>query len=357
MSKYFIGIMTGTSADALDGCLVSFEDKFKLINVASEDLESPLLKGTYKDIYEDCVKAGYKLASDSSKMLDLDNVINIKTCELVNKIILDANINIKDVCAVGFSGQTIHHTYTRSYQLGNPQLIANNLNIKVISEFRNYDIKAGGMGAPLIPAFHKYLFAEKGKDKLVFNIGGISNGTYLQGETISQGTDVGPGNCLIDLVAIKKLGEPFDMNGEEASRGQINKTLLDKLMNEKMSYPRADDKKTYYNLVPWLFKNIDEYKSSDYEDFLRIETSSLLRTFSEYTAEKIKEFYEFCDYPQEVIFHGGGTKNLFLMSLIRNKLGGEIRTTDDEIPSKSVEAAAFAYLAYLKKGEIFEAIL
>ena len=107
-----------------------------------------------------------------------------------------------------------------------------------------------------------------------------------------------------------------------------------------MSYPRADDKQDYYDLK---------------ELFIDIDPNSLLRTLAELTAQKINEFYEFCDKPDEVIFHGGGTKNKFLMSLINNKINGLVRTTDDEVPSKYVESAGFAYLAFLEKGEIFKA--
>ena len=65
------------------------------------------------------------------------------------------------------------------------------------------------------------------------------------------------------------------------------------------------------------------------------------------------EFYKFCEEPYEVIIHGGGTKNLYLMNLIKSKISGTLKTTEDKIPSKFVEAAGFAYLAYLKKGEVF----
>ena len=73
----------------------------------------------------------------------------------------------------------------------------------------------------------------------------------------------------------------------------------------------------------------------------------------EFTSEKIKDFYEYCKEPQEVVIHGGGTENTFLMSLIENKISGIVKTTEEKIPSKFVESAGFAYLAYLEKGEIF----
>ena len=101
----------------------------------------------------------------------------------------------------------------------------------------------------------------------------------------------------------EKFNTSFDNNGDEASKGKINLELLDQLLSgsNQMQYPRADDKKDYYK----IFNN----------SFLEINKNSLLRTLSEFTAEKIKDFYDFCDEPDEVIFHGGGTKNLFLIKL------------------------------------------
>ena len=337
MNKYFIGLMTGTSADALDGCIVSFDKKFELIEAQSLELED-----SYKTDYEWSIKNGYKTIEESKTLAELEKILNKKSIELVNNLIKKANLNISDISYIGFSGQTVFHTNNKSYQIGDPSLLANESRIKVISDFRNFDIKNGGIGAPLIPVFHKYLYSENDKKKLFFNIGGIANGTFLNNEEISLASDVGPGNCLLDLVSKKEFNTPFDSNGEEASKGKINIELLDRLLNEsnQMQYPRADDKKDYYKIFN--------------DSFLEIDKNSLLRTLSEFTAAKIKDFYVFCDKPDEVIFHGGGTKNLFLMDLIRSKLNTSIKTTDNEISSKYVEAAGFAYLAYLKKGEMFE---
>ena len=335
MSKYFIGIMTGTSADALDGCVVSFEDKFELICSASITLD-----GSYKRDYEECIREGSKNTNESKKLFELENILNQKTIELINILLKEANIDISQVSSVGFSGQTVFHTNEKSYQIGNPAYISELSKIDVYSDFRNFDIKNGGIGAPLIPAFHKYLYAIE-KDRIIFNIGGIANGTYLKKGEVAIASDVGPGNCLLDYVSSKSFDKPFDDNGAEAAKGEIDNLLLKQLIDkcDGMTYPRADDKQDYYRLE---------------ELFTKIEPNSLLRTLAELSAEKIKDFYEYCGKPEEVIFHGGGTKNKFLMSLIKNKISGFVRTTDNEISSKFVEAAGFAYLAYLKKGEIFK---
>ncbi len=335
MSKYFIGIMTGTSADALDGCVVSFEDKFELICSASITLD-----GSYKRDYEECIRAGSKNTNESKKLFELENILNQKTVELINLLLKEGDINFSQVSSVGFSGQTVFHTNEKSYQIGSPAYISELSKIDVYSDFRNFDIKNGGIGAPLIPAFHKYLYAVE-KDRLIFNIGGIANGTYLKKGEVAIASDVGPGNCLLDYVSSKSFDKPFDDGGSEAAKGEIDNLLLKQLIDkcDGMTYPRADDKQDYYRLE---------------ELFTNIEPNSLLRTLAELSAEKIKDFYEYCGKPEEVIFHGGGTKNKFLMILIKNKISGFVRTTDDEISSKFVEAAGFAYLAYLKKGEIFK---
>ena len=336
MNNYYIGIMTGTSADALDGCIVSFDDKFQLIESASINLDK-----SYKKNYEECIKAGFKEIHESKKLLELENILNEKTIELINILLSNNGIDISEISSIGFSGQTVFHTNKNSYQIGNPSFISENSKIDVYSDFRNFDIKNGGMGAPLIPSFHKYLYGE-GKDKLIFNIGGIANGTYLKENEVALASDVGPGNCLMDFVSSKNFNKPFDNNGDLASKGELDQILFEKLIDKcsDMSYPRADDKQDYYVLK---------------ELFIDIDPNSLLRTLAELTAQKINEFYEFCEKPDEVIFHGGGTKNKFLMDLINNKINGLVRTTDDEVPSKHVESAGFAYLAYLKKGEIFKA--
>ncbi len=336
MNNYLIGIMTGTSADSLDGCIVNFEKNVDLIETAQVDLGTE-----YKDKYEECIRLGFKEVGESNELLEVEKTLNEKTIELVEALINKSGISSKSISLIAFSGQTVFHTYDKSYQIGNSQKIADMTGINVCSNFRNYDITQGGMGAPLIPEFHKYLYAEKNKNKLIFNIGGISNGTYLMGTQIEIASDVGPGNCLIDMFVKKYFNLPYDFDGKIASDGDINDILINKLLldTKNMTYPRADDKNDYYKLID--------------ENFLGVAPKDIIRTLTEFTAIKIKDFYDYCECPSEIIFHGGGAKNSYLMEIISKNLNSNIRTTDSEIDSKFVEATAFAYLAYLERGEIY----
>ena len=325
MNNLFIGIMSGTSRDSLDACLIDFTNHFKIL--ASETLD---------------FNSNYKTWTDISL---ISNEITNKSIEIVKNLIEKSSVKRSDIVGIGFSGQTISHNDNHSVQAGDPKKIAQSTRINVFSDFRNKNIAEGGRGAPLIPDFHQYIFSETGKRKLIINIGGISNGTYLNGNKIIAASDIGPGNCLLDLVMLNlQLGD-FDKDGELASNGTVNQPIKEELISvfSNMPYPRADDITAYTN--PFMDR---------FEDYKKIPVNEILRTLVEVTAEKIKEFYEYCEYPNEIIFHGGGTLNKTLMNCIAQKTTNNYQTTDYLIPSKYMESSAFAYLAYADKGILFK---
>lgn len=317
--------MSGTSRDSLDACLIDFTNHFKIL--ASETLD---------------FNSNYKTWTDISL---ISNEITDKSIEIVKNLIEKSSVKRSDIVGIGFSGQTISHNDKHSVQAGDPKKIAQSTRINVFSDFRNKNIAEGGRGAPLIPDFHQYIFSETGKRKLIINIGGISNGTYLNGNKIIAASDIGPGNCLLDLVMLNlQLGD-FDKDGELASNGTVNQPIKEELISVfgNMPYPRADDITAYTN--PFMVR---------FEDYKKIPVNEILRTLVEVTAEKIKEFYEYCEYPNEIIFHGGGTLNKTLMNCIAQKTTNNCQTTDYLIPSKYMESSAFAYLAYADKGILFK---
>ena len=133
MSTLYLGVMSGTSRDALDGCLVSFEPELQI----HETITIPFSQ-TYKH---------------EEELSKIDAEVTQKTIDLVNTVLSESNIDESEIELIAFSGQTISHTNTKSIQAGDPQEIANKTHIKVSSDFRNKDIANGGMGAPLIPIF------------------------------------------------------------------------------------------------------------------------------------------------------------------------------------------------------------
>ena len=314
--------MSGTSRDSLDGCLVSFEKGLNVL--ACETLN---------------FSEGYQTSEDQAF---IDKEITTKSIELVNKLIKTKGQNI---VAIAFPGQTISHNDNFSLQAGSPEIIAEQTKIPVYSDFRNFDISKGGKGAPLIPAFHKYLLSEKGTEKLVLNIGGICNGTYLKDENIIHSSDVGPGNCLLDATMRNfNLGK-FDLDGSLAAKGNVDSFLLEKLLSQidSLTYPRADDLSIYMRLIEKNKKSLDKKSPED-----------ILCTFAELTVKKIQEYFNFCDAPGKVVLHGGGAENKYLMKRIKETIRVEVSKIDSLISSKYVESAAFAYLAFKERAVLFK---
>lgn len=315
--------MSGTSRDSLDGCLVSFSNGLEIKN-----LETIYFSKDYQ-------------SSDNQSFISEE--ITQKSIDLVKKLI--SNHSKENIIAIAFPGQTISHSDEFSLQAGSPEIIAKESGIPVYADFRNFDIAHGGKGAPLIPLFHQYLLSDNSKNKLIINIGGIANGTYLKGPEIELASDVGPGNCLMDE-AMRKLGLGlFDNDGLLARSGNINDEILEMFMNEleNLSYPRADDISVYMNIL-------EKYES----EILNIAPADALCTLTELTATKIIEFLKSCNFVDELIFHGGGTENKYLMSRIKELTAIPVKSIDDVAPSKYIEAIAFAYLAFQERAILFK---
>ena len=315
--------MSGTSRDSLDGCLVSFSNGLEIKN-----LETLHFSKNYQS---------------SNNQSYISEEITQKSIDLVKKLI--SNHSKENIIAIAFPGQTISHSDEFSLQAGSPEIIAKESGIPVYADFRNFDIAHGGKGAPLIPLFHQYLLSDNSKNKLIINIGGIANGTYLKGPEIELASDVGPGNCLMDE-AMRKLGLGlFDNDGLLARSGNINDEILELFMNElqNLSYPRADDISVYMNIL-------EKYES----EILNIAPADALCTLAELTATKIIEFLKSCNSVDELIFHGGGTENKYLMSRIKELAAIPVKSIDDVAPSKYIEAIAFAYLAFQERAILFK---
>jgi len=323
MRNLYIGLMSGTSRDSLDGCLVSFSNGLEIKN-----LETIYFSKDYQS---------------SNNQSYISEEITQKSIDLVKKLI--SNHSKENIIAIAFPGQTISHTDEFSLQAGSPEIIAKESGIPVYADFRNFDIAHGGKGAPLIPLFHQYLLSDNSKNKLIINIGGIANGTYLKGPEIELASDVGPGNCLMDE-AMRKLGLGlYDNDGLLARSGNINDEILELFMNElqNLSYPRADDISVYMNIL-------EKYES----EILNIAPADALCTLAELTATKIIEFLKSCNSVDELIFHGGGTENKYLMSRIKELAAIPVKSIDDVAPSKYIEAIAFAYLAFQERAILFK---
>ncbi len=300
-----IGLMSGTSLDGIDVSLVKSNGK-----------ELLSLKKNYYFKYKKNVTAILKKVLKNYKNIlgnkDLKNKIDNFVTNLHLKAIIQSGF-LKNSDYIGFHGQTIfHNPKVKSIQLGNPQMLANLLKKNVVFDFRSNDIFNNGQGAPLAPIYHKMII-EKNKVILpscFLNIGGISNISYWDGKSLI-GFDTGPGNNLMDEYIQLMTKNKFDSNGEIASKGKIDKTLLKKfLSNEyfKKPFPKSLDKHFFNNEFNY-FKQID------------MRLTDAMSTLAEITITSIIDSLKFLPkFPKSIIIAGGGYKNKYLTNRLRDKI-------------------------------------
>lgn len=237
---------------------------------------------------------------------------------------------------VGFHGQTLLHRPRRglSVQVGNPQVLADALNVPVIGHMRQDDLRAGGEGAPLVPAYHAALAARLGLEGAVafLNIGGVANLTWIGANGALLAFDTGPGNGLIDLVVQQRGAGRYDDGGRLAMAGKVDRRVLAGLLRHEHFCTRGA-------------KSLDRYDFPlDWAAERALEDA--VATLTAFTAEAVALAAR--DLPQKPrvwVVCGGGCHNPALMRALRDRLG-DCRTADAlGLRSDFIEAEAMAFLA------------
>jgi anhydro-N-acetylmuramic acid kinase len=249
------------------------------------------------------------------------------------------------VRAIGSHGQTVLHqpgdAAPFTLQIGDPNIIAERLNIDVVADFRRRDLAAGGEGAPLMPAFHVAAFGTPGQYNAVANIGGIANVSRLQADGSVTGFDTGPGNCLLDAWSRQQRAKPFDEHGQWAASGVIQPTLLNRMLQDPYFArrpPKSTGRETFSD--GWLEQALAGYRASP---------ADVQATLTELTAHTIAmSLAGGGTQPVRVLVCGGGAQNTYLMSRLSLALPrSQVQTTGAcGIDPQHVEAAGFAWLAY-----------
>ena len=340
-TELFIGVMSGTSMDAIDAVLTEISvNEFRTLGHVSQAI-SPELRQQLQAL---CFAGQNELDRCAKLDVELGRLI----AQTVNNLLHQKQLSAQDIRALGSHGQTIRHSPDSepafSWQIGNPSIIAEYTGIPTVADFRMADIAAGGQGAPLVPAFHHAVFSLKGELRALINIGGIANITLLNSLDANSvsGFDIGPGNTLMDQWIQKWKGCSFDHNGEWARSGRIIPTLLTNLLSDPFisRTPPKSSGKEYFNLT-WLDYYLNREPIAKPED--------VQRTLNEFTAvtiaNSIKEAFN--STPTEAFLCGGGVKNGLLLERLNELLPSySIALTDVlGIGTQLVEASAFAWLA------------
>ena len=339
----YVGLMSGTSVDAVDSVLVR-------LDAAGVELlgkhEHAIPAATRERIAAISV-AG---PGEIERMGPLDRELGLLFATATLELLAATNTPPNQVSAIGSHGQTIRHRppsgatsdhQSFTLQIGDPNTIAENTGITTVADFRRRDIAAGGEGAPLAPAFHAAVFAKNGVNRAIVNIGGIANVTLLRGEELHSGFDTGPGNTLLDHWIMRHAGEPFDRNGQWSAEGEVIPDLLELLLQHSyfgITGPRSTGKEAF-NLA-WLDNCLAGHRGRSARD--------VQATLAELTAISIADGIQGnCRDVTEVYICGGGAHNTDLMRRLYHKLAPAQLDTTSVIGMDPdwVEAAAFAWLA------------
>lgn len=343
-SELFIGLMSGTSLDGVDVALVDFSlpkfDKVKFDGQPCKVTHTHFLAYP-ANLRADLLALHTNGDNELERAALLANRLAHLYAEAVNQTLALANIAPSAVTAIGCHGQTIRHRPDIGFtlQIGNAALLTELSGITVVTDFRSRDIAAGGQGAPLVPAFHQAVFADKHLHRVVINIGGIANLTNLPVNGLASGFDSGPGNMLMDAWAELHLGKVYDASGDWANTGQVIDALLDELLAHPFfsQPPPKSTGRDLFNLA-WLKRQLQpDYKPADVQ-----------RTLLEFTARGIASAVsQYCGKPDEIYLCGGGANNQALLQRLQQLLHPvKIKLSDElDIGVDWVEAAAFAWLA------------
>lgn len=342
MSDLYVGLMSGTSLDGVDGVLADFSDhRPHVLAYVSAPFSQSLM--------QELLALNSPGSNELHRSALAANALVRVYAQVVSGLLREAACSCSSINAIGAHGQTVRHRpqafdatgYT--LQLNNPALLAELTGIDVVADFRNRDLAAGGQGAPLVPAFHQSVFGLSGETVATLNIGGISNLTVLGPQQADDvlGFDCGPGNALLDAWCQQHLGYAFDSNGDWAASGHVERDLLTVLLDEP-----------YFSLPAPKSTGRDLFNSEWLADHLAkaqpVAPVEVQATLTELTAmvcaESVKR-YGFSS--KKLIVCGGGAYNLHLMQRLQAHLPGMqvCSSLDHGLPPLQVEAAAFAWLA------------
>ena len=259
MSDLYIGLMSGTSLDGIDGVLADFSGPRLRVTHHASAAFAPALR-------TELLALNTPGDNELHRAALAGNALSRAYAGVVHTLLQRSGHPASAIRAIGAHGQTVRHRpqefdgtgYT--LQLGNPALLAELTGITVVADLRSRDVAAGGQGAPLVPAFHQGVFGRPDETVLVLNIGGISNLSVLGADGSVLGFDCGPGNALMDHWCQQHTGQPFDKDGAWAATGQVLPDLLAALLQEPYLH-KAPPKSTGRDLFnpAWLATHLQPF--------------------------------------------------------------------------------------------------
>ena len=333
----YLGLISGTSMDAIDAALVDF------------DVAPLSILATSATPFEPELKRRISVLIDHADRVALDEVGQIDVAlgrafaQAALALLQTAGISAEDITAIGSHGQTLRHRpdlgVPFTWQIGDPNTLAEMTGISAVADFRRRDVAAGGQGAPLLPVFHDQVFRSDDEDRVIANLGGIANITILtQGSSVT-GFDTGPANRLLDAWIAQHLGKDFDADGTWAASGQVDDTLLRELLEEpylRLAPPKSTGRELFN--LPWLESKLGLFSRPPRD---------VQATLQQFTARTLAAALRQYAPGASLYVCGGGAHNLGLLNSVAALIAPNrvASTAALGLDPDYVEAVAFAWFA------------
>jgi anhydro-N-acetylmuramic acid kinase len=325
-----IGLMSGTSLDGLDACVVKETGHGNRVKVVST-LSTAFPPGV-RDGFKRMIETGH---ANIHELLTLEHQYTEVVAQQCQQLI---NATDESISVIGFHGQTLWHApdLGSTLQIGFAEYLAETTGIPVAHQFRRSDMARGGQGAPLAPLFHQLHFERETENVAVLNLGGIANISLLvPGQPVS-GWDIGPANTLSDGWHQRSQNQAFDRNGAYAASGSVHQNLLDQLLKDPYfaQRPPKSTGREYFS-QSWLQQTLGQLAP--------ISAADVQATLNQLTATLVHQAL-----PEEVdilVVCGGGVHNTHLMDALDDTVDPLVVTSDAfAIDPDFVEAACFGWL-------------
>jgi len=335
----YIGLMSGTSLDGVDGVAADFSGAAPRI-LGHADVGMPAeLRANLLALNRPGFDEVHRMSLAALELAEL-------YAKVVAELLAQTGLAAAQIRAIGAHGQTVRHRPDAGYtvQLNAPARLAELTGIAVVADLRSRDLAAGGQGAPLAPAFHAAVFGTA-TPQAVLNLGGIANVTFLSPDGV-VGYDTGPANLLLDAWCARHTGQPYDRDGRFAASGTLQPALLSELIASEPWLAAPPPKSTGRDLFneAWLDSRLDAWQAA-HGPLQAADVQATLQALTvETVAREIRRQQPGCE---KVWVCGGGARNVGLMRALAAALPCPVAPTDDaNVPAQQMEALAFAWLAY-----------
>jgi anhydro-N-acetylmuramic acid kinase len=321
-----LGLMSGTSMDGIDAALLR-SDGHEIF------AHGPSITLAYEAKFRERLRA---VLHGQGEVDAVARELTLRHAEIVRQLLEQAGMARSDVTYIGFHGQTIDHAPAegRTWQIGDGALLAREVGITVVSDFRSLDVARGGEGAPLAPLYHAALARGLDRPLAVLNVGGVSNVTWIgAGEADVLAFDCGPGNAMLDDWVAKLTGAPFDRDGALALSGQVDETVLDRLLEND-----------YFDRPAPKSLDRDHFDSSPVAGLVPADGAATLTAFT--AAAVARGLALMPEPPRRWLITGGGRRNAAIMVALAARLPSDVAPVEAVgWDGDALEAEAFAYLA------------